>query len=80
MIYINDLSEGPFTSAKLFADDVSLFFIIHVSQAFTNILNENLELIPNWPFQWKTNFNPDSTKPAQETNFSRKTNKYIIIL
>ena len=47
LIYINNLSEGPFTSAKLFADDASLFFIIHVSQAFTNILNGDLELIRN---------------------------------
>ena len=32
LIYINDLSEGRSTNIKLFADDTSLFSVIHYSQ------------------------------------------------
>ena len=32
-------------------------------------------MIHNWAFQWKSNFNPDPTKQAQEVIFSRKTKK-----
>ena len=35
-------------------------------------LNNDLSKISSWPFQWKMNFNPDSTKQAQKVIFSRK--------
>ena len=47
LIYINDLSEGLSTNSKLFADDTSLFSVIHDSQASTNVLNTDLEVIQN---------------------------------
>ena len=75
LIYINDLSEGLSTNAKLFADDTSLFSVIHDSQTSANVLKKDLEMIHNWTFQWKLNFNPDPTKQAQEVIFSRKTKK-----
>ena len=65
LIYINDLSEGLSTNAKLFADDTSLFSVIHDSQTSANVLNEDVEMIHNWAFQSKMNFNPDPTKQAQ---------------
>ena len=64
LIYINDLSEGLPTNTKLFADYTSLFSVIHDSQTSANVLNKDLEMIHNWAFQWKMNFNPDSTKQA----------------
>ena len=73
LIYINDLPVELSTNAKLFADDTSLFSVIHDIQASANNLNKDLELINNWAFQWKMNFNPDPTKQAQEVIFSRKT-------
>ena len=73
--YINDLSEVLATNAKLFADDTSLFSVIHDSQTSANVLNKDLEMIHNWAFQWKMNFNPDPTKQAKELIFSRKTKK-----
>ena len=73
LIYINDLSVGLSTNAKLFADNTSLFFVIHDSQTSANVLNKDLEMRHNWTFQWKMNFNPDSAKQAQEVIFSRKT-------
>ena len=75
LINISDLSEGLSTNAKLFADDTSLFSVIHDSQASENNLNRDLEIIDNWVFQWKMNFNPESTKQTQEVICSRKTKK-----
>ena len=75
LIYINDLSEGLSTNAKLFADDTSLFSVIHDSQTSANVLNKDLEMIHNWAFQCKMNFNQDPVKQAQEFIFSRKTKK-----
>ena len=52
-IYINDLTEGPTTNANLFADDTSLFSVVHDSQISANGLNKDLEIINNWAYQWK---------------------------
>ena len=51
LIYINDLSEGLSTNAKLFVDDASLFSVIHDSQTSAIILNKDLKMIHNWTFQ-----------------------------
>ena len=66
LIYINDLTEGLTTNVKLFPDDTSLFSVVHDTQT------SDLNLINNWAFQWKMNFNPDPTKQAHEVIFSRK--------
>ena len=50
-IYINDLTEGLSTNAKLFADDTSLFSVIHDIQTSANNLNKDLERISNWTTQ-----------------------------
>ena len=81
LIYINDLTEGLLSNARLFADDTSLFSVIHDIQTSANNLikdlnlNKDLERISNWATQWKMNFNPDTTKQAQEVIFSRKLKK-----
>ena len=72
LIYINDLTEGLSSNAKHFADDTSLFSVIHYIQTSANNLNKDLERISKWATQWKMNFNPDTTKQAQEVIFSRK--------
>ena len=72
LIYINDLTEGVPTNAKLFADNTPLFSVAHDTQTSANDLNKDLEIINNWALQWEMNFNPDSTKQAQEVIFSRK--------
>ena len=38
-------------------------------------LNDDLNRINNWAFQWKMSFNPDPNKHAQEVLFSRKIQK-----
>ena len=74
LIYINDLSDGLSTNARLFADDVSLFSVVdNINLSVTN-LNSDLSKINAWANQWKMTFNPDPNKQAQEV-FSRKTKK-----
>ena len=75
LIYINDLSDGLTSNPKLFADDTSLFSVIHDINSTANDLNSDLMKISNWAFQWKMRFNPDPNKQAQEVIFSRKINK-----
>ena len=45
LIYINDLSEGLPSNAKLFADDTSLFSVIHDSNTSALELNSDLKKI-----------------------------------
>ena len=71
--------KGLSTNAKLFADDTTLFSVIHDSQTSANDLIKELEMIQNCAFQWKMNFYPDPTKQAQEVIFSCKTKNYLIL-
>ena len=50
LIYINDPTEGLITNAKLFADDTSLFSLVHDTQTSAKDLNEDLEIINNCAF------------------------------
>ena len=74
LVYINDLPEGLTTSAKRFADDTSLFSVVHDSAASSASLNDDLLKSFRLAYQWKMIFNPDALKQAQETVFSRKAN------
>ena len=73
LIYINDLSKGLSSNAKLFADDTSLFSMIHDSNTSVLELNSDLTKINRWAFQWKMRFNPDPKKQVKEAIFSRKS-------
>ena len=83
LIYIKDLSDGLTSNPKLFADDTSLFSVIHNINSTANDLNSDLMKISNWAFQWKMRFNPDPNKQAQEVILSRKIKliilRYILI-
>ena len=59
LIYINDLPDGPSSNAKLFADDTSLFSVVHDINTSGIELNSDLKKINDWAFQWKMTFNPD---------------------
>ena len=72
LIYINDLPDNLESNRKIFADGTSLFYKVfdkHISRA---TLNKDLDLINNWAFQWKMQFNPDRNKQVQELYFSKK--------
>ena len=66
---------GPllYSNAKLFADDTSLYSVIHDSNTSALELNNDLAKINRWAFQWKMSFNPDPNKQAQKVTFSRKS-------
>ena len=72
---INDLADGLSSIAKFFADDTSLFSVVHNANTTAKELNNDLVKISNWAYQWKISFNPDPSKQAQEIVFSRKVNK-----
>ena len=72
LIYINDSSDGLQCNPKLFADDTSLFAIVHNINKATNDLNNDLTKIRKWSFQWKMSFNQDISKQAHEVIFSSK--------
>ena len=75
LIYINDLPNGLNSNVKLFADDTSLFSVVHNITDSANLLNSDLSNINEWALQSKMSFNPDPVKQAQEIIFSHKTSK-----
>ena len=62
LIHINDLPNGLNSNAKIFADDTSLFSVVHNITDSANLLNSDLSKINEWVLQWKMSFNPDPTK------------------
>ena len=72
LIYINDHEIGIKSSVKFFADDTSIFSVVHDPLVSAVELNHDLDLISHWAHQWKMSFNPDPTKQAEEILFSQK--------
>ena len=66
LVYINDLSNGLKSNPKLFADDTSLFSVIHDVNSSQIDLNEDLDKLNNWEYQWKMSFNPDPSKKLKK--------------
>ena len=56
---------------KLFADDTSIFSIVHDVDLSSKQLNDDLKKVSDWAYQWKMSFNPDLSKQAQEVISSR---------
>ena len=77
LIYINDLADGLSSNAKLFADNTSLFSVVHNPNTTAKDLNNDLVKISGWAYQWKMSFNLDPSNEAQEVIFSRKAKKGI---
>ena len=72
---MNELPNRLNSNVKLFADDTSLFYVVHSITDSPSLLNSDLSKINEWALQWNMSFNPDPTKQAQEIIFSRKTSK-----
>ena len=72
LIYISDLVDNISSEAKLFADDTSLFTVVYDIDIAGNKLNQDLEIISTWAYQWKMQFNPDKNKQATHVIFSQK--------
>ena len=77
LIYINDLENSIKSQIKFFADDMSLFSIVHYDNDSANDLNHDLKLISLWANQWKMSFNPDPTKQAVQVIFSCKAQAIV---
>ena len=72
LICINDLTKNISSTAKLFADDTSIFSVVNDINVSADQMNKDLEKISLWAYQWKMSFNPEISKQAQEITFSRK--------
>ena len=76
-IYINDLSKNLSSITKIFANDTSIFSVVHDVDLSAKQLNDDLNKISEWAFQCKMAFNPDLSKQAQKIDFSRKLVKLL---
>ena len=79
LIYINDLPNGLNSNVKLFADDRSLFSVVHniyITDS-ANLLNSNLSKINELILQWKMSFNPDPTKKLKRSYSVAKPQREI---
>ena len=72
LVYINDLEKNIKSNVKFFADDTMLYSIVKDPVQTANNLNHDLDIIRQWAYQWKMEFNPDPTKQANEVLFSCK--------
>ena len=57
----------------MFAEDTSLFSIVHDANTLACKLNKDLQKISEWSYQWNLAFNPGLNKQDQKVIFSRKT-------
>ena len=53
LIYINDLPDGISSLCKIFADDTSLYSKVSEIHKSASNLNDDLEKISYWTYQWK---------------------------
>ena len=72
LVYINDLPDGLKSNVRIYADDTSLFSVVHDPQLSSDIINSDLSLIKLWAHQWKLSFNPEPSKQAMQLIFFRK--------
>ena len=77
MIHINDLVDDLSSDAKLFADDTSLFTVVHDETVAADQLNRDLKVVTDWAYQWEMQFNPDINKQAVQATFSQIRTKPI---
>ena len=57
LVYINDLVDGVHNDIKLFADDTYIFSVVKDKDEATETLNQDLERVRLWAWQWKIQFN-----------------------
>ena len=69
LVYINYLIDDINCDIKMFADDTSLFSRVDDPVRSALELNEDLETVKLWAWQWKMHFNADKT---EEVIFSCK--------
>ena len=53
LVYINDLTSNLKCNVKLFADDTSLFTVVHKPNAAAEDMNHDLRLSSQWACDWR---------------------------
>ena len=76
----NYLTDDLSSSAKLFANDTSLFSAVFNVDPSAKKLNGNPAKVQDWALQWKVSFNPDISKQTQGVIFKRKLLKTLCLL
>ena len=79
LIYMNDLADGLSPNAKLFADDTSLFSVIHNDDTSANQLNNDLYQINKWAFQWKRALTQTQVNRPNTLFLVEKLRKFVIL-
>ena len=59
LVYFNDLIDNVNCDIKMFADDTSLFSCVDDPVKSALQLNEDLETVKLWAWQWKMHFNAE---------------------
>ena len=78
LVYINDMPETIFPTAKLFADDSLVYMIIRTEEDQA-LLQEEFNKLHKWERDWLMQFNPDKCEVIRITNKRNPlTNKYCI--
>ena len=72
LIYINDLPNELKSNVKLFADDTSFFTVVKNKNNNANILNNDLQSISTWAYNWKMLFNPNLVNRLKRRYFKEK--------
>ena len=60
--FFNDLPDNLVSNPKLLADETSLFSTATDRNVTADQINNDLHNISTWAYQWKMNFNPDTSK------------------
>ena len=69
----NDLTADLKCNVKLFADDSSFFTVVQETNAATEDMNHDLELMSQWTHDWRMSlFNSGPQKQAVELLLSKK--------
>ena len=79
-VYINVLADNLASDLRLFADDTSLFTVMHDETVLAQVLNSDHETIKKLADQWKMQFNPDVNKQVVQVIFSQKKSKLFALL
>ena len=77
LIFINDITANLECNVKIFADDISLFSLVHVPNESLAKLGRDLGRVTRWVQQWKMSFNPDPFKQAVEVHFPVRLTLWI---
>ena len=65
VVHEYDVQAVIISRIRFFVDDTSLYSVVRDPEKSVRELIRDLNVMNNWPKQWKISFNPDSTKPAE---------------